>query len=71
MPVRRGGARRRKYAELTEAEHFELACGPYGTSVFDNEVERKEAWRLNAATIRHDWPHGPTFAERRYVEGQN
>jgi hypothetical protein len=82
MPVRKGGARRRRKADLTEPQFWELCIGPGlvepdGTdlgdglgcrSAFDSEAERKAAWLYHRAALFEAWPGrvNPLWGERTY-----
>lgn len=73
MPARIGGARRRKKADLTEAQYWELVLGPRAGSAFEDDTERGAAWRYHRDVILADWPGriNPLFGERMYDRSES
>jgi len=69
MPVRRGGAKRRKRSDLTLAQELELLIGSGGDpSAFESEDDRREAWVFNRERLLADHPDRvkPLWGERQY-----
>ena len=69
MPFKKSGVRRRKKADLSEGQFWELSIGPYGAdkSEFEDDAAREAAWRDHGAALTEQWQGNSLWGARRYA----